>query len=178
MLKHFHLTKLQWKSVLKWTLYCLLYLFILVFEDVLLAKLPMFGAKLSPLPLYIVVVCIREGPETGGVFAILGSLFWYLSGVDYGNLSVAVLPICSILAAVLCRAVLTVRLLPTWICCFAIGLLNESLIFLFKLILPPFTAASNYWRILLPGVLLTLPLVPPMYFLVKAIGRIGVQHEL
>ena len=178
MLRYFHLTRLQWKSVLKWTLYCLLYLLILVFEDVLLAKLPVFGAKLNPLPMYLVVVCIREGPEKGGVFSLLGALFWYLSGVDYGNISVAVLPIGSILAAVLCRAVLTVRLLPTGICCFVIGLLNESLIFLFKLILPPYAAAGNYWRVLLPGVLLTLPLVPPMYFIVKAIGRIGVQHEL
>ena len=178
MLKHFHLTKLQWKSVLKWTLYCLLYLLILIIEDVLLGKLPVFGAKLRPLPLYLVVVCIREGPEKGGVFALLGALFWYLSGVDYGNISVAVLPIGSILAAVFCRAVLTVRLLPTWLCCLVIGLLIESLIFLFKLILPPYAAVENYWRVLLPGLLMTLPLVPPMYGTVKAIGRIGVQHEL
>ena len=178
MLKHFHLTKTQWKSILKWGLYCLVYLLVLMLQDVVLAKLPVFRAKLNPLPLYLVVVCIREGPERGGLFALLGSVFWYLSGVDYGNLSLAVLPICSILAAVLCRAVLTVRLMSTWICCLVIGLLNESLIFAFKLILPPVVAPENYVRVLLPGVLLSLVTVPPMYWIVKAVSRIGVPHDL
>lgn len=178
MLKHVHLTKNQWKSILKWSVYCGVYLLVLLLQDVVLAKLPIFGAKLSPLPLYLVVVCIREGPERGGLFALLGSLFWYLSGVDYGNLSVAVLPIGAILSAVLCRAVLTVRLLPTCICCFAVSLLNESLIFAFKLILPPGIGSEYYLRVLLPGVVLSLALVPPLYFAVKAIGRIGAQHDL
>ena len=59
-----------------------------------------------------------------------------------------------------------------------IGLLNESLIFAFKLILPPVVAPENYVRVLLPGVLLSLVTVPPMYWIVKAVSRIGVPHDL
>ena len=178
MLKHVHLTKTQWKSILKWSLYALVYLLVLVLQGVVLGKLPVFGAKLSPLPLYLVIVCIREGPERGGLFVLLGTLLWYLSGADYGNLSLAILPIGSILAAILCRAVLTVRLMSTWVCCLLISLIHESLIFAFKLILPPGISPDYYLRVLVPGVLLSLVTVPLMYFAAKAISRIGVQHDL
>ncbi|MBR6377948.1 MAG: hypothetical protein IKS05_09340 [Oscillospiraceae bacterium] len=177
MLKHFYLTKTQWQGILRWSLYGLLFLLTLLLQTVVLAPLPLGGIQLAPLPLYIVCVCIREGPEKGGLFAILASLFWALSGADFGNISVAVVPIGAILSAVLCRAVLTLRLLPTLLCGLAVSLLNASVIFLFKLILPPNLQLSSYWRILLPGVLLSLIFVPIQYLLVKRVSRIGVSHE-
>ena len=84
----------------------------------------------------------------------------------------------AILSAVLCRAVLTLRFLPAALCCLAVSLVNESLIFVFKLILPPAVALSNYWRILLPTVALSMLFMPIHYALVKLIGRIGVQDDL
>ena len=137
MLKYFHLTKRQWQGILKWSLYGLLTLLVLLFQTSVLAKAPVLGTKLAPLPALIVCVCVREGPEKGGIYAILASLFWCFSGADFGNLSVAVIPIGAMLAAVLCRAVLTLRFLPTGLCCLAVTLLNASVIFLFKLILRP-----------------------------------------
>lgn len=177
-LKYFHLTRLQWRGILKWTLYSLLGLATLLLQTVVLAQLPVFGAKLAPLPLYIVCVCVREGPEKGGLFALLATLFWCLSGADYGNISVALLPIGSIFAAILCRVVLTQGLLPTALCAFAVSLLNASVIFAFKLILPPTLVVESYWRVLLPGVALSTAFVPIQYPLVRRISRIGVPHEL
>lgn len=178
MFKYFHLTKLQWKGILKWSLYSLLFLATLLLQSVVLSQTPVLGAKLTPVPLYIVAVCVREGPEKGGVFAILATLFWCLSGADFGNLSVAVLPIGAMLSAVLCRAVLTLRLAPTALCCLAVSLLDASVIFAFKLVLPPTVALDNYWRVLLPGVLLSMVFVPVQYVLVRLISRIGVRDEL
>ena len=63
MLKYFHLTKLQWQGVLKWSLYGLLTLLVLLLQTVVLAKLPVLGIKLTPLPALIGCVCVREGPE-------------------------------------------------------------------------------------------------------------------
>lgn len=178
MLKHLHLTRLQWLGILKWSLYGLLTLLVLMMQTVLLAKLPVFGSKLAPLPLLIVCICIREGPEKGGLYAILATLFWSLSGADFGNLSVALIPIGAMLSAVLCRAVLTLRLLPTALCCLAVTLVNATAIFAFKLILPPTVPLENYWRILLPGVCLSMVFLPVHYALVKLIGRIGVRDAL
>ena len=178
MLKYFHLTRLQWKSILKWSFYGLLTLLVLLMQTVIFAKLPVFGAKLIPLPGLIVCVCVREGPEKGGVYAILASLLWCLSGADFGNLSVAVIPVGSMLSAVLCREVLTLRFLPTALCCLAVSLLNAAVIFAFKLILPPTVALENLWEILLPGVAMSMAFVPLHYALVKLISRIGVRDAL
>lgn len=178
MLKHLHLTRLQWLGILKWSLYGLLTLAVLLLQTVLLAQLPILGIKLMPLPVLIVCVCVREGPEKGGVYAILATLFWCLSGADYGNLSVALIPIGSMLSAVLCRAVLTLRLLPTSLCCLAVTLVNATAIFVFKMILPPTLTLDQYWRVLLPEVLLSMTFVPLHYALVKLIGRIGVRDAL
>ena len=178
MFKYFHLTKLQWQSILKWSLYGLLTLLVLLLQTVVLSKLPVWGAKLTPLPALIVCVCVKEEPEKGGVYAILASLLWCLSGADFGNHSVAVIPVGAMLSAVLCRAVLTLRFVPTALCCLAVTLLNAAAIFLFKLILPPTVALENFWRVLLPGVGLSMAFVPLHYGLVKLIGRIGVQDAL
>ena len=177
MLKHFHLTRRQWIAALKWTIYALMLLLVLIIQDVVLSKQPPFGRSLQPVPVYIVCVCVREGPERGGLFALIASVFWCLSGADYGNLSVALLPIGSILGAVLCRAALTVRFLPTFLCCAAVCLINDSVIFAFKLVL---TAVSpdQYYRLLLPGWALSLLSVPVLYFPVKAISRIGGRNDL
>ena len=178
MRKYFHLTRRQWLGVLKWSLYGLLTLLVLLLQTVVLAKSPILGAKLAPLPILIVCVCVREGPEKGGIYAILASLFWCFSGADFGNLSVAVIPIGAMLSAVLCRAVLTLRFVPTALCCLAVTLLNAAAVFLFKLILPPTVAIENFWQVLLPGVGLSMVFVPIHYALVRLIGRIGVQDAL
>ncbi len=178
MFKYFHLTKLQWQGILRWSLYGLLTLLVLLLQTVVLSQLPVWGAKLTPLPALIVCVCVREGPEKGGLYALLASLLWCLSGADYGNLSLAVIPVGAMLSAVLCRAVLTLRFLPTALCCLAVTLANAAVIFVFKLILPPTIALENLWRVLLPGAALSMAFVPLHYLLVKLIGRIGVRDAL
>ena len=175
MFKHFHLTKTQWLGILKWSLYGLLTLLTLLLQTVVLSRTTALRIKPTPLPVLIVCICVREGPERGGVYAILASLLWCFSGADYGNLSVALLPVGAILSAVLCRAVLTLRFLPTALCAFAVTLLNASVIFVFKLILPPTVALDNYWRFLLPGAAISMLFLPIQYPLVKCISRIGVR---
>lgn len=178
MLKHFHLTKNQWLGILKWSLYGLLTLLTLLLQTVVLSRTTQLRIKPTPLPVLIVCVCVREGPERGGIYAIVTALLWCFSGADYGNLSMAILPVGAILSAVLCRAVLTLRFLPTALCAFGVCLLNASIIFVFKLILPPTVALDNYWRILLPGVALSMAFLPIHYPLVKCISRIGVRDAL
>ena len=175
MFKHFHLTKTQWLGILKWSLYGLLTLLTLLLQTVVLSRTTALRIKPTPLPVLIVCICVREGPERGGVYAILAALLWCFSGADYGSLSVALLPVGAILSAVLCRAVLTLRFLPTALCAFAVTLLNASVIFVFKLILPPTVALDNYWRLLLPGVAISMLFLPIQYPLVKCISRIGVR---
>ena len=74
---------------------------------------------------------------------------------------------------------------------FGVNWLCASAVFAFKLILPPGASAanswqaktatisfSNYWRVLLPGIFLSMLVFPLLYVLIKAIGRIGVRHDV
>lgn len=175
MLKHFHMTRRQWLGLLKWTLYAVTLLLTIVFQSVILSRLAIFGVRLHVVPLLLCCVCIREGPEKGGLFVLLGSLFWSLSGVDYGNLSILIVTVCAVLSAQLCTTVLANRFPAAALCCFVTTLLNELAIFAFKLILTDL-AVSNLWRVLLPCVGLSMLGLPLLYLLVKAISRIGGDH--
>ena len=172
MLKYLHLTKLQWRGVLRWSLYSLWFLVILLFQDVVLSQRPVLGAKLSFLPLLLVCVCVREGPEKGGLFALLAALFWCLSGADYGNVSLAVVPIGAILSSILLRSVFQPGILTTALCCLAVGLCNDLLIFGFKLVFSS-VAIRYLWQTLLPGAVLSLCGLLPIYPVVRAIHKLA-----
>lgn len=175
MHRHLHLTKLQWLSILKWTLYAVLFLFIMLTQDVICGQFPVFRLKLSFLPILFVCICTREGVEKGGIFCLIATTVLCLAKADYGNLSVAVLTVLSMLSAALCRSVLVNRLWSVAICCFVVSLVNEAAILLFRSVLDR-TAFSNLWRVALPTCLLSMLACPLLYVTVRAIGKIGAQH--
>ena len=89
----------------------------------------------------------------------------------------AVLPAGAILSAVLCRAVLTMRFFPTFLCCLAVSLLHDSVIYALKLLLAA-GRPSYYTETILPSVLLSMILMPPAYLLVKAVHKTGGSYDL
>lgn len=172
---HLHLTLRQWYGILKWSLYALLALLTLIVQGVLCAQFPLFGLKLRFLPILLVCVCSREGVEKGGIFCLIVTTVVCLAKTDYGSLSVAVLTVCCMLSAALCRSVLTNNLRTVALFCFIVSYLNEALIILLRSVLAR-TALSNLWRVALPACLLSMLLCPLYYVTVRAIGKIGVDH--
>ncbi len=175
MHRHLHLTKLQWKSILKWTLYAVLFLFILMTQDVLCGQYPVFGLKLNFMAILLVCICCREGVEKGGIFCLIATTVLCLAKADYGNLSVAVLTILAMLSAALCHSVLVNRLWSVALCCFVVSFVNEAAILLFRSVLDR-TAFSNLWRVALPTCLLSMLICPLLYITVQGISKIGAQH--
>lgn len=147
----------------------------IVWQSVVVSRITPFGCKLSTIPILLVCICLREGPEKGGLFVLLAALFWSLSGVDLGSLSLLAVTVLAVLSAVLCQTVLTNRFPTAAICCFVTTLLNDALIFAYKLVLGE-VPVSALWRVLLPGAALSMLSFPLAYLLVKAIFRIGGQH--
>lgn len=172
MLRYFHMTRQQWKQLVKWSVYGVFFLILLLLQTVVAAKNPVFGIKLCLIPAFLVCVCIKEGPEAGGLFALIGSVVWCLSGSDYGNLTIVTLTICAIVSSVLCRTLLNDRLLAVWLCVLSSCLINDSVIFLFKIILVNIDV-RNFWRILLPGAAASSVFSLVIYPLVRLIHRIG-----
>ena len=120
MFQHFHLTRRQWFGILKWSVYVLVFLLTVVTQSAILSRLRPFGLKFSVVPILLVCICLREGPEKGGLFVLLGATFYALSGVDMGNVSLLVVTVCAVLSAFLCQTVLADRifsaavLYPPW----------------------------------------------------------------
>ena len=176
MLDKLYITPRQWLHILRWTLYSLLLLLALMVQTVVLGNRTVFGLHPVFVPLVITCVCLREGPERGGTFALLASLFWHLSGADMGSVSILVLTVVPLLGSLLCRKILANRFLPCLLFCLLTLFTDQSLIFLLKYFLDGLPGAY-YTEQLLPCVLVSLCAQPLIYLLVKWIARIGDTYE-
>lgn len=175
MLEKLHITARQWKTVIKWAVYTALFLFVMLFQTVCLGNVRFWGVSCSLLPILLVCICIREEPGSGGLFALIMSLIWCLSGADFGSISIFVLTIGGIFVGIMCRVAINQRFLPCALCCFAISLIHESAIFLLKLL---FSGVEPiFWlKRALPCAVLSMVAYPLLYLIVKWISRIGGSH--
>ena len=84
MLDKLYITPRQWLRILRWTLYAALFLLSLLVQTVVFGSRTILGAHPDLVAIVITCVCLREGPERGGTFALIASLVWCLSGIDQG----------------------------------------------------------------------------------------------
>ena len=176
MLDKLYITPKQWMRIFRWALYSLLLLCAMLVQTVLLGKVMIFGTKIDPVSLVIFCVCLREGPERGGLFALLGSVFWALSGADQGALLIFLLTVLPILASVLLRKIFVRSFFSDLISCGLLLLLTHTGDFLLRLINGT-VAGKLYFTRLLPTVLVTLLFQPLIYWLVKIVEKIGDPYE-
>ena len=156
MLDKLYITPRQWLRILRWTLYAALFLLALLVQTVVFGNRTILGAHPDLVAIVITCVCLREGPERGGTFALIAS----------------VLPV---LGSILCRAVLANRFLPSLLVCFVTLAVEQGLILLMKHFFAgvAWEQAGRALRCLL----VTLPVQPAVYGLVKCIAKIGEYHE-
>ena len=118
-------------------------------QGTILSRLSIFGVKLNLLPACIICVALQEGQERGGVFALCASTVLALAGADFGYLSIAVLTFSAVFCAWLCRALFYHTLPSTALCCLGAWLVNETCIFLLRLLLGS-VEPMQYLLVLLP----------------------------
>lgn len=174
MLDKLYITPRQWLHFLRWALYSLLLLFVAMLQTVVLAGRVSICPDL--VPIVITCVCLREGPERGGTFALLTSLLWCLTGIDQGSVAIAVLTIVPVVGSLLSRAVLTNRFIPCLIIAFVTVFLEQSVMFFLKFFFGN-AAGVLFLTKLLPCVLISTLVQPPIYWLVKRIAKIGERYE-
>ena len=171
-LQKLRITRLQWKIIFKWALYAVAFLFTLVIQGVILSRHPLFGVKVNLVPYFVGCVCIIEGADSGSIFALVVSLAWALAGGDLGFVSILVLTLGGMALGIAMDNLLRDHVLTCIVCCFVLCLVHESAIFLLRLFLHTVTA-RQYFRILVPGVLLGIPSCPVFYYLFRLIHRVG-----
>lgn len=176
MLDKLYITPKQWLHILRWTLYTLLFLLAMMLQTVVFGNHTVFGVQPNLVPVVITCVCLREGAERGGLFALLTSLLWCLSGADEGSVSVAVLTVVPVLGSVLCSAVLANRFLPCLAVTIVTLFVEQSVIFLLKYFFDNM-AGIRFLTDLIPCVLVSALAQPLVYLLVKRIEKVGDAYE-
>lgn len=176
MLDKLYITPKQWLHILRWALYFLLLLLAILVQTVVFGNHTILGVHPSLVPVVIVCVCMREGPERGGLFALLGSLFWYLSGADHGSISIGVLTIVPVIGGLLTRSVLVNRFVPCLVVTLLTLFLEQSIVFFLGFLFENY-AGILFFTALIPCVLVSALAQPLVYLLVKRIEKIGDAYE-
>lgn len=176
MLDKLYITPRQWLRILRWVLYALLFFFAVLMQTVVLGNRLIFGARADFVPVVIACVCLREGPERGGLFALLASVGWYLTGADQGSVSIAVMTLVPVLGCVICAEWVNQRFLPCLLVAFLTFFLRQNAMFLLKHFFAGLPGALYLPRVL-PCVAVSTAVQPLVYWLVHLISKIGDAYE-
>ena len=176
MLDKLYITPKQWMHILRWCLYALLFLVAVMLQTVVFGNRTLFGAHPNFVPVMIVCVCHREGAERGGLFALLASLVWCLSGTDYGTVSLAVLTVVPVLGTLFSQTWLSNRYLPCLLLCVLTVFVEQGVIFSLRWFFGDLEAV-RFFTDLLPCVLVSALIQPLAYLAVKRIERVGDRYE-
>lgn len=129
LLNKLYITPRQRLVMLKWALYAALFVAVLVTQDVVLSRLTLFGGRMDLTSAVILLICVLEGAESGGVFALCASIFYVFSGSAPGEYVVALITALGILAAIFRQNFLYRNFGPQWLCTCAAVAVYQLLVF-------------------------------------------------
>lgn len=166
-----YITKKQRKTVLRWSLFALCCLVLLIFQDVLMSHVRIMGATTDLVASAILMICLLCGAESGGVFTLAASFVWVFSGSAPGIYSAVLLTAFGIFLSVFRQMYLRKGWGSTLFCTGLALLGYEMAVFIIGLLLGltrPDRLGSFLMTVLLTG--LTMPL---MYPVLSAVSKIG-----
>jgi hypothetical protein len=166
-----HLTKLQQKSLLKWTLYGVLLLVLSLLQDVVLCRFRLMGATTELVPVGIFVICILEGAESGSLFALIASLVYLFSGTASGPYSVLFITALAVGVTIFRQAYLQKGLSAALLCAAVAMFGYELLQFAMGLFLN-LTLLSRFGGFMLTAAMscVAIPLLYPLVLSIESIG--------
>ncbi len=170
-LKTARLTQLQRLRLTKWALYILTMVLALVIQDVIMSQISILGATTDLAVCVILMITVIEGTETGSLFVLLASLFYYFSGSAPGAYCIALLTFLGIAATMLRQMYLHRSRGSVTLCTAAALMLYELFLFVVGL-LNELTLFSRLPAFVLTGAYSCLVLIP-LYPLICKIGLIG-----
>ena len=171
LLKKLYLTPLQRARLLKWALYATLLVAASVIQDVVMSRFRVMSATTDLVPCAIFLICLAEGAEIGGLFALISAFCYLFSGTAPGFYCVPFITILAVLVTIFRQALLQKGFLAALLCTAAALLIYEMLLFALGLFLG-LTFFDRYLGFLLTTGL-TLIAIPVLYPMVKSISTIG-----
>ena len=171
ILSKLYLTPRQRQTGLKWLLFALVCVVALVIQASLFSRVTIFGGWLDLAPALIVLICIVQGPVSGSVFALAGSLIYVFSGSAPGTYAIAFITVYASLAAAFRQSYLRRSFSSAWLCAAVAMMLYELSVF----------AMGMFWgltylsriRVFAMTGGLSILVMPLVYPLLGWIGKIG-----
>ena len=166
-----YITKKQRLKVLKWTLFALCCLVLLIVQDVLMSRLRFFGATTDLVACSILMICLLSGAESGGVFTAAAAFIWVFSGSAPGIYSAVLLTALGIFLSIFRQMYLRKGYGATMFCTGLALLGYEMAVFVVGVLLgvTQLDRAGNF----LMTALVTGLTMPLMYPVLNAISKIG-----
>ena len=169
--KIFQFTGYQRSQILKWCLYALLAIAALLVQDTVLARIRIGGATTDLLVGVVMLVAMLEGAENGGAFALLMSVFYYLSGSAPGPYVVVLVTAVAILGSLYRQGYWSQSMSSTLLCSF-LSMVSYEVLLMIAGIFMKLTVLRRIGVFLSVAVLTTIALVP-LYYIARSIGQIG-----
>ena len=169
--KKLYLTQVQRLKLLKWGLYALLCLFLLVIQDSMLSAFRFCGATTDLAAAVIILIAIHEGLEKGGLFALVASTIYWCAGSAPGPYTIAFITILTIGANYFRQSIWRRNFGSTGLCTAVTILVYELAVFGVG-IFQGLTIWARLGVFILTAILSILVMFP-VYFAVRAIGKIG-----
>ena len=166
-----YLTKKQRLSLVKWLLYSLVCLVALVLQDVTMSRMRLFGATTDLVAVVMLMICVLEGGEKGGIFTLICSFIYLFSGSAPGTYTMVLLTFLGVFAAIFRQAYLRKGYVATLVCTGTALMVYELATFCVGL-LTGVTIPSRFLSFLLTG-LYSSVLMPLLYPVLLSIGKIG-----
>ena len=100
-LRKFYLTHSQRQQLLKWSLYSVICILLLVVQDVIMSKVRIYGATTDLAVCAIFLIALLEGQEIGGLFSLIAAALYYFAGSAPFPYVIALIPFLVIFSALL-----------------------------------------------------------------------------
>lgn len=171
LLSKIYITPTQRKIFAKWALYSALCVAVLVVQDVVLSRLKLFGGMVDLTPCVIMLVCVLEGAQSGGVFALCASVFYLYSGSAPGTYVLVLITIPGILAVIFRQNFLQRSFSANWLCTAAATFLYQLGVYTMGVFLTH-TYPSRIGAFFM-NALLAVAVLPVIYPAFRAVSKIG-----
>jgi len=170
-LSRLHMTKLQQRQLLRWSLFGLVCILGSVLQDVIMSRLSLLGATTDLVACAILLITVTIGSEQGSYFVLAASALYYFTGSAPGPYAIAFLSILGLGAALFRENFWRRGFASDVLCAAAAMLAYELAVFGAGL----FIGLTTWYRLgvfLLTAILSILVMIP-LYSAVSAIDRLG-----
>ena len=167
-----YLTQKQRLSLLKWSLYGALLLALSLVQDVVMSRFRFWGGGTTDLVACgILLICLLQSPDSGGIFALVGSALYVFSGSAQGYYCIVLLTFLGVLLNILRHALLSRRFRSIALCMIVGLAAYELAVFAFGLFLGDAYAGRMFVPLFTAA--LSIAAVPVIYPVAFLIGKIG-----